>query len=169
MSTTRTRQATQTSSYEKILRVTRRVQADLLAIVDTYSHWTESYALDVIHDLRIFLDEEAIDPIKFLWKKPGSKKVIDGFRYSIVTGSSLAADRAGGIAYSRELHLADFNVQVSYTKRWKEMTDSEKNGIRKRLRISWSPAGDSDYGSKRFKSDRTFSYEDWGLDRSRLN
>ena len=65
---TATRTATQTSSLTKVVYVTRKVQADFLAIIDTYNYFDEDYARKLIADVRTFLDEYVIDAVKFVWK-----------------------------------------------------------------------------------------------------
>ena len=64
---TRSASATETSTLTKVVYVTRKVQADLFNIVDTYNQITQNYAEKLIHDLRILLDEEVLDRIEFLW------------------------------------------------------------------------------------------------------
>ncbi|MGH7393089.1 MAG: hypothetical protein ACREM3_27085 [Candidatus Rokuibacteriota bacterium] len=69
LTTTQTRTATQTSTLTKVVYVTRKVQADLFALVDTYSQITPEYARKLIHDLRLLLDEEVINRIELVWTK----------------------------------------------------------------------------------------------------
>ena len=54
---TQTRTATQTSTLTKVVYVTRKVQADLFALVDTYGQISQSYTEQLIHDLRLLLDQ----------------------------------------------------------------------------------------------------------------
>ena len=58
---TSTRTASATSTVTKIVYVTRKVQADFLAILETYGYFSEAYAQNIIHDVRVFLDEEVIE------------------------------------------------------------------------------------------------------------
>ena len=56
-------------SYTSVVYITRKVQTDILEIGDTYAYFTETYAQAVIHDVRIFIDEEVIDKVEFVWLK----------------------------------------------------------------------------------------------------
>jgi hypothetical protein len=95
---TATRTATQTSSLTKVVYVTRKVQADFLAIMDTYNYFDEDYARKLIADVRTFLDEDVIDAVKFVWKQRGTNTVLEEIRYTVIAGGiGLADDRPGGI------------------------------------------------------------------------
>ena len=95
---TATRLATQTSSLTKIVYVTRKVQADFLAIMDTYGYFSEDYARNLIADVRTFLDEDVIDAVKFVWKSVGINEVLEEIRYVVITGGiGLADDRPGAL------------------------------------------------------------------------
>ena len=61
MSATRTRSGTQTGTLSKIVYVARKVEADLLAIIDTYCYGSEQWAINVMHDVRVLMDEEVIE------------------------------------------------------------------------------------------------------------
>src|SRR5258708_30731465 len=83
---TSTRTATTTSTVTKRVYVTRTVQADFLAILDTYRYFAEDYAQDLIHDVRVFLDEEVIDHVRFVWTRPNSTHVLEELNYTVVAG-----------------------------------------------------------------------------------
>lgn len=162
------RAATGTSPYTTVVHITRKVQADILAIGDTYAYFTEPYAQSVIHDVRIFVDEEVVDKISFVWKEPLTTKVLDALRYTVVDGvAGLADDRPGGIRYDSTLASADFSVRVTYNERWKKMNESERNSVRARLTLTWGPAGSLDYSGGRWVDDRTYSGESKSFVRDR--
>src|SRR5437667_12595785 len=157
MSASATRAATGTTPYTFVLHITRKVQADLLAIGDTYEYFTEDYTQDVIHDLRVLIDEELIDQIRFIWTQPGTTRVLDALRYVVVDGvAGLADDRPGGVRYSSVLASADFQVRISYNNRWTNMNPVERQSIRSQLDLSWGAAGQLDYSGGRWFSDRSY-------------
>jgi len=167
--TTSTRTATSTSTVSKIAYVTRKMQADFLAILDTYGYFSEAYAQQLIHDVRVFLDEEVIDRIGFIWTRPGGTSVLEELKYTVIAGrAELADDRAGGIIYRPELAQASFQVRVTYTARWQNMPENEKNILRKELELKWGPAGQLDYRVGQWTDDRTYSREGYGLKRQRF-
>jgi hypothetical protein len=169
MSATFTRPATQTMPYTSVVHITRKVQADFLAIGDTYAYFTEKYAQDVIHDVRIFIDEEVIDRVEFVWKKNGTNQVLDALRYKVVSGVvGLADDRPGGIRYDPALVSADFHVRVYYNSRWTSMHETERNSVRAALTLKWGPAGQLDYSLGRWVNDRTYSMDGRGMVRNRF-
>src|SRR5260370_24267477 len=88
---TSTRTATTTSTVTKIVYVTRKVQADFLAILDTYGYFPEDYAQHLIHDVRVFLDEEVIDHVRFVWTRPSSTYVLEDLYYTVVAGADQLA------------------------------------------------------------------------------
>ncbi len=166
---TSTRTATATSTVTKIVYVTRKVQADFLAILDTYGYFSEDYAQQLIHDVRVFLDEEVIENIRFVWTRPNSTYVIEELNYTVVEGGvELTDDHAGGIRYKSALANASFHVQVTYNTRWTEMAELEKRTIRESLDLNWGPAGQLDYRGGTWTTDRTYSRGGYGLVRQRF-
>ena len=167
--TTSTRTATSTSTLSKINYVTRKVQADFLAILDTYGYFSAAYAQQLIHDVRAFLDEEVIDRVGFVWMRADGISVLEELKYIVVAGrAELADDRAGGITYRPELAQASFQVRVTYTARWQNLPEAEKNALRTRLELKWGPAGQLDYSGGQWSDDRTYSRDGYGLARQRF-
>ncbi|SRR6266568_1400211 len=166
---TSTRTATVTSTITKIIYITRKVQADFLAILETYGYFSEDYAQQLIHDVRVFLDEEVIDHIRFVWTRPGSTYVLEELNYTVVAGGvEMADDHSGGIRYQAALANASFHVRVTYNKRWKNLPEYEKSTIREGLDLSWGPAGQLDYSGGKWTTDRTYSRDGYGLARQRF-
>jgi hypothetical protein len=169
MTATSTRSGTQTSAYTSVVHITRKVQTDILEIGDTYDYFQESFAQSVIHDVRIFIDEEVIDYVKFVWKDQNTSRVLDELRYQAISGGvGLADDRPGGIRYNSTLASADFSVRITYNRRWRKMAESERKAIQDRLSLIWGPAGQLDYSGGRWVSDRTYSMDGTGLVRTRF-
>ncbi len=166
---TSTRTTTATSTVTKIAYVTGKVQADFLAILDTYGYFPEDCAQNLIHDVRVFLDEEVIDHIRFVWTLPDSTYVLEELNYTVVAdGVELADDHSGGIRYRAALANASFHVRVTYNTRWKHLAEGEKSAIRKSLDLNWGPAGQLDYSSGTWTTDRTYSRDNYGLVRQRF-
>src|SRR5688572_22679409 len=160
-----TRTAPQTTPYTSVIHITRKAQADLLAIGDTYEYFSEDYAQKVIHDVRILIDEEVIDRVEFVWTKRATNEVLDALRYLVVNGQAgLADDRPGGIQYDQALAAADFQVRVTYNSRWLKV----KHSIEGDLALTWSPAGQINYSNGRWVADRTYSMDGRGLIRNRF-
>ncbi|HJT57935.1 MAG TPA: hypothetical protein VJ761_15640 [Ktedonobacteraceae bacterium] len=166
---TSTRTATATSTVTKIVYVTRKVQADFLAILETYGYFSEDYAQNLIHDVRVFLDEEVIDHIRFVWTRQSSSYVLEELNYTVVDGGvELADDHSGGIRYQAALANASFHVRVTYNTRWNHLAEGEKGAIRKSLYLNWGPAGQLDYRGGTWTTDRTYSRDGYGLVRQRF-
>lgn len=167
-SQTQTRNAseTATSTLTKVVYVTRKVQADLFNIVDTYNQITQSYAEDLIHDLRILLDEEVLDRIEFLWTHKDTNIVLGAYAYKVIgDGIGLADDRAGGIRYDSVLQQCDFTVRIFRNDRWREMAPESQKVISDQCDLQWSPGGLLDYSRGTFTSGRMYSKDGLGLDR----
>ena len=169
MSATLSRSATATTPYTSVVHITRKAQADILAIGDTYAYFTEEYAQNVIHDVRVFIDEEVIDRVEFVWTKSGTNQVLDALRYKVVSGVvGLADDRPGGICYDSALASADFSVRVYYNGHWTKIGEAERDSVRTHLTLTWGPAGRLDYSGGRWADDRTYSMNSKGLVRNRF-
>lgn len=169
MTASSTRSGTQTSAYTSVVHITRKVQTDILEIGDTYDYFQESFAQSVIHDVRIFIDEEVIDYVKFVWKDQSTSRVLDELCYQAISGGvGLADDRPGGIRYNSTLAGADFSVRITYNSRWSKMAESERKAIRDRLLLTWGSAGQLDYSGGRWVSDRIYSMDGTGLVRTRF-
>jgi hypothetical protein len=165
-----THSATQSSTLTKVVYITRKVQADFLQILDTYGYFAEAYAQKIISDIRIFLDEECLTKIHFIWLKSNTVYVLDELKYEVIAGAvGLADDRPGGIQYQANLVSADFQVRVTYSSRWSSFPQSEKDTVLNRLSLSWGPAGQLDYSGGKWTADRTYSLDGKdGLNRSRF-
>jgi Bacterial HORMA domain family 1 len=170
LAATLTRSGTGTMPYTSVVHITRKVQTDMLEIGDTYAYFTEKYAQDVIHDVRIFIDEEIIDKVEFVWLEAGTNQVLDALRYVVLNGVvGLADDRPGGIRYDPILASADFRVRVYYNSRWTtELDETELNSIRSGLTLTWGPGGQLDYSGGRWMDDRTYSMDTKGFVRQRF-
>lgn len=171
MSSSSTRTAAATTTVAKIAYVTRKMQADFLAILDTYTYdgYSESYALKIVEDIRSLLDEEVLDVVEFVWTQKWSNQVLDTFRYSVVTGNVASTnDRSGGVGYYSELAEADFTVRLTYNQRWKNMSQSERNIISKDLNVTWVSANQLNYGSGSWTTEKTYSKDGYGVVRERF-
>lgn len=171
MSASYTRTAAATTTVAKIAYVTRKMQADFLAILDTYTYdgYSEEYALKIVEDIRTLLDEEVLDVVSFVWTQKRSNRVLDTFRYSVVTGEVASTnDRSGGVEYYSELADADFRVRLTYNQRWKNMDQSERNLISKKLITDWDSANQLNYGSGSWTTEKTYSKDGYGVVRERF-
>jgi hypothetical protein len=169
LTTTQTRTATQTSTLTRVVYVTRKVQADLFALVDTYSQITSEYARKLIHDLRLLLDEEVINRIELVWTKPGTNEVLGAYVYEVIAaGIGLADDRAGGIRYDGALASAAFAVRITRNSRWAGMTDTQRGAIEAQCELRWGPAGYLDFSRGSWVSERTYSKDGYGVGRQRF-
>lgn len=164
MSTTRTQAAT--TVYERILHVTRKLQADLLGIVETYGCWNEAYARDVLADVRALLDEGALDRIEFHWRDRTSGGVVHAIRYEVHAERAAHDDaRSGGIAYRAALREADFNVRLTYSARWSGMAETERARVRATLKIGWVPGAALTYEGGTWGDDRAYAKDGYALAR----
>lgn len=172
MSASTTRSASATSTIAKIAYVTRKMQADFLAILDTYTYegYSETYAREIIEDIRRLLDEEVLEYISFVWTRKGTNIVLDTFRYSILTGEAITSnDRSGGVPFLSELANAHFTVRLDYNQRWQNMSSSEKVSVSEDLNISWVSAGSLNYSNGSWSTERTYSKDGYGLVRQRFS
>jgi hypothetical protein len=170
MTASYTRSNVQTNTLSKVIYVTRKVQADLLTILDHYSYFSEDYIQDLIHDIRIFIDEEVISRFKFVWTKPDSSFVLEELDYFVIFNRvALADDRSGNIVFRLALVKANFRVQITYNERWQKMSEVEKKSIRDTLKLTWGTAIQLTYegGHWSSSSERTYSQDGLGLKRSR--
>lgn len=160
MAASATRSITQSSTLTKVVYVTRKVQADFLEILDTYGYFGEAYAQKIIADIRLFLDEEVIGSVHFIWRKNNSNYVLEELKYTVIAGGiGLADDRPGGITYRVDLQSADFEVRVRYNDRWRNMPEVEKQAVRNRLVLNWGPGGRLDYTGGTWTTDKTYSQD----------
>jgi hypothetical protein len=149
--------------------VARKVESDLLAIVDTYGCRSEQWAIDVMHDVRVLLDEEVVEAAYVAWTRRGTNEVLDAYFYRVIVGGyGLADDKSGNIRYHPELAAADFTFRVEFKQRWLDMISVDKQDIWERLKLDWTSAGTLDYSGGRWTSDKTYSKDDFAVARERL-
>ena len=168
---TATRAGTQTSALTSVIHDTRKVQADLFAVISTYGYFSEDHAANIIADVRTFLDNKVISAIKFTWKKVSTRDVIEEIRYNVVSGGvSLADDKPGGIRYNPALADADFTTYVTYNDRWEKRSEQEKQTVREDLVLSWGPGGTLNYSNGQWlNADKVYSNNGQdGLSRQRF-
>jgi len=169
VSATQTRAASQTGTLSCIVYVARKIEADLLAIIDTYGCGSESWGTNLMHDVRILMDEELIEKVYMAWTRSGSNEVLDAYSYRVIIGGlGLADDRSGNIRYRHELTGAEFHFRVEYKQRWWDMNEEDKADIRRRLNLHWTTGGMLDYSMGRWSSDKTYSKDDFGVARDRF-
>jgi Bacterial HORMA domain family 1 len=168
MTASYTRSNEQTNTLSKVISVTRKVQADLLTILDHYQYFSEDYAQELIHDIRIFIDEEVISRVKFIWIKSGTHLVLEELDYFVIlNGIGLADDRSGGIRFHPDLLKATFRVRITYNERWQNISETDKQSIRDDLKLMWGAANQLTYNGGQWSSERTYSQDGLGLTRSR--
>jgi hypothetical protein len=169
VSATQTRAGTQTGTLSKIVYVARKVEADLLAIIDTYGYGSEQWAIDVMHDVRVLMDEEVIEKVYLAWTRRGTNEVLDAYSYRVIIGGlGLADDRSGNIRYRPELVGAEFHFRVDYKPRWWQLGVADKADIQERLTFGWTTGGALDYSMGRWTGDKTYSKDDFGVARDRF-
>ncbi len=170
MSFSQTRAGTLTTTWARVKYVTRKVQADLLAILDTYGYYSEEFGLKLIKDLRVLLDDEVIWRVDFVWAKKGTNEVIESLSYTVVCGDALPDQDAGDVLYRPALaaSVASFSVVIYRNERWKTLQEASKQRVRERLDLDWENGADYDYGSGWWVSDRTYSKGGYGLERKRF-
>ena len=170
MTFSQTRSSSLTTTWARVKYVTRKVQADLLAILDTYGYYSEEYGLKLITDLRVLLDEEVIDRVKFVWSKKDTNEVLYALSYTVIAGDALADDETGDIPYYSALSAsaASFSVVITRSQRWKGMQESSKNRVRERLELGWENGANYSYGLGWWAADRTYSKSGYGLERKRF-
>jgi Bacterial HORMA domain family 1 len=169
MASTGTRTGTHTSTLPKVVYVTKKVRVDLLEIIDTYDYFSEDHARKIIDDVRVLLDEEVVDRIKFTWLAPGSSTVLEELEYVVIAGGiGLADDRAGDIRYRSQLSTADFNVRVTYNTRWRDMAETQRAAVRSDLTLTWGPAGEVSYAGGQWDSAGSYAQGDYGVHRRRF-
>ena len=170
MTTTQTRSASQTGTLSKVVHVTRKVQTDLFELVDTYGQITEECARNLIHDLRLLLDEEVIGRIELLWTRPGTNQVVGAYSYVVIAaGIGLVDDRAGGIRYDPTLQYSEFSIRIYNNSRWSQLPDADREVIESRCWLSWGPGNQLDFSRGSWVSDRTYSKDGYGLGRQRFS
>jgi hypothetical protein len=170
VSFTQSRTSSQTTTLARVKYVTRKVQSDLLAALDLYGYYTEEYGLKIIRDLRVFLDDEVIDRVDFVWTRRGTNDVLDSLAYTVVRGDALPNHGSGDIRYHPNLvsSLSSFSVVIYRNQRWRNMTDASKQDVRSRLELDWESDANHNYGLGRWETDRTYSKDGYGLERKRF-
>lgn len=171
MSGTGTKTASDTSTFvEQVLRVTRPVFTDLLAIADTYSHLTKGKAWDYVCDFRSLMNERYLDHVEVAWTNKVTGVVVDGLKYVVRNGEAVRTmDRAGGIRYDATIAAADFHLYIDYTDLWNSRTPEYRASFKAGLKIRWSPADALDYGGGSYvEEDRLYGAASVGISRLRF-
>ena len=162
---TQTRTATATSTLTKVVYVTRKVQADLFNLVDTYQQISQEYAENLIHDLRILLDEEVLDRIDFYWTYPDTNVVVGAYIYKVISaGVGLVDERAGGMRYDATLQASDFSVRIYRNSHWFGLSEADRRAIADECHIGWTTGAVLDYSRGSSTADKTYAKDGLGLE-----
>lgn len=154
-----------TSSFTDVKSVTRGLQADLFQVLDHYGYFSEQRARDIVHDLRLMIDEDILDHVELTWCVRGGTRVLEAYRYDVVRGSLVGANtRPGGIPYRPELANADFSVLVTYNAKGHGMSRQERQDLG--FIRPWSPTGRRDYSGVSRTFERAYASNGLGLNRS---
>ena len=167
-SATRTQSLTAANTYTDVVSVTRKLRADILQVLDHYGYFSVDYAEDIIHDLRLMIDERILDSVEFTWRAYGSHSVLEAFRYNVMDGDiKLADDRPGGIPYRPHLKNVRFTVVVRYNAAGRKLSTTDKQSLG--FKLTWGPAGHFDYSAGSWSSDRYYVSNRIGLQRLAFN
>ena len=154
-----------TSSFTDVKSVTRGLQADLFQVLDHYGYFAEQRAVDIVHDVRLMIDEDILASVELVWCRRGTDDVITSYKYDVVRGALVGANsRPGGIPYDPPLASADFSVIVHFNATGRAMSWDEINGIG--TRRPWGAAAPRSYGTGGWTVQRTYASNGLGLQRS---
>ena len=164
-SATRAAVTTAANTYTDVVSVTRKLRADLLQVLDHYGYFSGAYAEQIVHDLRVMVDEDIVEWAQLTWRSPSSNTVLAAFRYTVVLGDiGLADNRPGGIPCRPDLKAAHFNVHVSYNAKGRTMSAAAKAELP--LELRWSPGAHLSYSGSSWSSDRSYASNGTGLKRT---
>ena len=154
-----------TSSFTDVKTVTRGLQADLFQVLDHYGYFSEQRATDIVHDVRLMIDEDILASVEFVWCTSGTNTVVASYKYAVIRGSLVGADsRPGGIPYDSALVTADFSVIIRFNATGRALSWEDINGIG--TRCPWGPAASRSYGAGSWTTERTYASNGLGLQRS---
>lgn len=167
-SASRTRSLTAANTYTDVVSVTRKFRVDILQVLDHYGYFSMDYAEDIIHDLRLMVDEGILESVELTWRAYGSHSVLAAFRYNVINGGIAPADnRPGGIPYRPNLKNAQFNVVVRYNAAGRKLTTTARQNLG--FKLAWAPAGYFDYSAGSWSSDRNYVSNSIRLQRLAFN
>ncbi|MXW64538.1 MAG: hypothetical protein F4Y00_04715 [Bacteroidetes bacterium SB0662_bin_6] len=167
-SASRTRSLTAVNTYTDVVSVTRKLRADLLQVLDHYGYFSEDHAEDIIHDLRLMVDEGILESVELTWRAYGSHSVLAAFRYYVINGSIAPADnRPGGIPYRPDLQNARFNVVVRYNAAGRRLSPIDERNLG--FKLPWVYDNGFDYLTGSWSSDRYYVSNSIGLQRLAFN
>ena len=167
-SASRTRSFTSANTYTDVVSVTRKLRADLLQVLDHYGYFYVDYAEDIIHDIRLMIDEGILDSVELTWRAYGSHSVLAAFRYDVINGDIAPADnRPGGIPYRPDLKNARFNVVVRYNAAGRKLSPTDERDLG--FKLSWVFDSGFDYSTGSWSSDRYYVSNSIGLQRLAFN
>lgn len=136
-------QRTQTRT-DDAARVSRKVQGDIEALGRMYQLSSQTSAADLIHDLRVGLEEGCIERADLFLYDPGSTTPREVIRYGVAEAAGVeASPHSGRFTYVPSLVGGTYRVEVNLRDRpaWEALKRSGS------LKIAWTPcAGTSTTG-----------------------
>ena len=156
-----TRTATATYTVIDIENVVRRVKADLVMIADSTGGWTSEKANQYAHDVEILAKAGYLEYVDVTLLSSGVE--IKATRFDVDTDAGgLTSSRPGGVLWPRVTDPL-LRIVLSHTSAY---TDSAKDAMKGKLKISWSPTdADTSHSGLKSTGGRDYASNSYGMQR----
>jgi hypothetical protein len=151
----------------------RRVYASFAADYKIVAEWTELHSAYWIEkniaEIKLFVEEQYIESLhlQLVASDGGIRRAAV---YRVTTNASLwSADKPG------DLHWTTYDgdrldLIVSYSRKWKDLTDPQRQAFRDKHRITWSTTDfDGNYTGLVASTDKHFASRAYGMERTQYS
>lgn len=134
---------TKTSTYTvlDIRKTFEGCEADIRTIARRTGKWTMEYVDKIFYDILIFAEGDYLLSVDIVLLEDNSDKVLRASKFLVNSmGLATESDRAGKNNDWVDIPNTHLSVILSYTQKWKNLSNENRSDFMKNLKVSWSPS-----------------------------
>ncbi|MDQ6482579.1 hypothetical protein [Dyadobacter sp. LHD-138] len=134
---------TKTSTYTvlDVRKTFEGCEADIRTIARRTAKWSMDYVDKIFYDILILAENEYLQSVDITLLEDGSNKVLRASKFVVNSmGTSTESERAGKNNEWTDIPDTHLSVILSYTSKWKSLSEEQKVKFQGSLKISWTPS-----------------------------
>lgn len=132
---------TKTSTYTvlDVRKTFEGCEADIRTIARRTGKWSMGYVDQIFHDILLFAENDYLHSVDIVLIQDTTGEALRASKFVVNTlGSATDSERAGKNNEWTEIEGTHLSVILSYTQKWRSMSQEAKAKFRSDLKISWT-------------------------------
>jgi len=132
---------TKTYTVLDVRRAFENCEADLRTIARRTGKWSMEYVDQVFHDIMVLAEKDYLLSVDIVLLNDVTGKVLRASKFVANTlGSATDSERAGKNNDWTDIADTKLTVILDYTQKWKALTATQRDNVKKEFQLSWSPS-----------------------------